>query len=62
MGQYLEYLDFISAKKYRIALSKFRVSAHNLAIEKGRHKNIPRNERKCRNCNLNVIENEYHFC
>ena len=56
-----EYLDFISEKKYRIALSKFRVSAHNLAIEKGRHENIPRNERKCRNCNLNVIENEYHF-
>ena len=30
-----EYLDFISEKKDRIALSKFRVSAHIRAIEKG---------------------------
>ena len=45
----------------RILLSQFRISAHDLEIEKGRHRNIPRSERKCKLCNLNVVENEYHF-
>ena len=56
-----KYLDSVFEKKYRIALCKFRISAHNLAIEKGRHQNIPRENRKCIYCNLNVIESEYHF-
>ena len=43
------------------ALTSFRVSSHKLQIERGRHLNIPRNERICRNCNSNMIENEYHF-
>jgi hypothetical protein len=30
-------------------------------IEKGRQLNIPKNERMCSNCNMNVIEKEYHF-
>ena len=30
-------------------------------IELGRHNNIPRNERKCTLCNLNDIEDEFHF-
>ena len=44
--------------KQRITLTTFRCSAHNLAIETGRHHNIPRNERRC---NSNSTENEYHF-
>ena len=55
------YLDFINDNKFRSALIIFRVSSHKLQIERGRHLNIPRNERICRNCNLNMIENEYHF-
>ena len=56
-----KYLDCISEKKYRIPLCKFRVSAHNLAIEKGRHLDISRENRICQFCNLNVVESEYHF-
>ena len=55
------YLDFINDNRFRSALTSFRVSSHKLQIERGRHLNIPRNERICRNCNSNMIENEYHF-
>ena len=55
------YLDFISEKKYKIALTKFRLSSHDLAIERGRFENIPRNDRLCKYCNLRMVENEYHF-
>ena len=43
----------------RRVLSKLRVSDHNLAIEKGRYFNIPRQDRLCKNCN--VVEDESHF-
>lgn len=56
-----KYLNVINTNKYRISLTKFRLSSHNLAIETGRHDNIPRENRKCRNCSMNVIENEYHL-
>ena len=56
-----KYLEHILEKKYRIGLCKFRISAHNLAIEKGRHQNIPRDNKQCNYCNLNAIENEYHL-
>lgn len=36
-------------------------STHKLAIEEGRHLNIPRVNRLCKLCNLNQIEDEYHF-
>jgi hypothetical protein len=55
------YLEIIHEKKFKIALSRFRLSSHQLEIERGRYSNIPRDERKCRFCNRNVIENEYHF-
>ena len=48
--------------KYRIALTRLRVSSHRLEIEMGRwHKpnKIIRSERKCQNCN--VLEDEFHF-
>ena len=56
-----KYFDCISEKKHRIALCKFRASAHNLAIEKRRHQNIPRENRKFIFCNQNAIESENHF-
>ena len=55
------YLVFISDRKYKIALSRFRLSSHKLEIERGRHRDINRDERKCKMCTLNVIENENHF-
>ena len=42
-------------------MTRFRCSAHNLRIEEGRSRNIDREQRVCTNCNMNVIENEYHF-
>jgi hypothetical protein len=48
-----KYLDNIKENYLRTALAKFRVSAHQLAIETGRYTNIPLNERLCFvTCNL----------
>ncbi|MEW8546880.1 MAG: reverse transcriptase family protein, partial [Candidatus Thiodiazotropha sp.] len=56
-----KYLSCITVDGHRIALTRFRCSAHKLMIEEGRYRNIERNSRICQFCNLNVIENEYHF-
>ena len=42
-----KYLDFIKEKKFKFALTQFRLSSHNLAIERGRFENIARTERVC---------------
>ena len=55
------YLQVIQSFKFRRALTRFRISAHSLAIETGRHHNIERSDRKCIYCNMNVIESEFHF-
>ena len=39
----------------------FRESAHSLEIEVGRYSNVPRENRLCKYCNLNVVESEYRF-
>jgi len=48
-------------RKNKIAFTRFRVSSHDLLIEKGRHFNINRADRLCIYCHMNVFENEYHF-
>ena len=45
----------------RRELSKFRISNHNLMIEEGRQKGIPRELRICKSCDLGCVEDEYHF-
>jgi len=55
------YLDNIQDQRYRIALTRLRVSSHKLAIETGRYINQARNERYCKQCNMNKTESEYHF-
>jgi len=55
------YLDFITNKKYKTSLTRFRLSSHRLEIERGRYNNILRENRKCKFCNGHAIENEYHF-
>ena len=55
------YLDFIKDDKFRIALTKLRLSSHKLAIETGRYTNIERKDRTCLQCGANLVENEYHF-
>ena len=56
-----EYLDKISSSKYRRALTKFRVSSHDLNIESGRHFGFANIERLCKVCPLWMVGNEYHF-
>ena len=45
----------------RNALLKIKISSHQLRIETGRYKKIPRNERICSFCNSYKIEHENHF-
>jgi len=56
-----QYLSCINNIKFLSALARFRCSAHRLAIEEGRYKKQERNLRICNKCNMNVVENEYHF-
>ena len=55
------YLDIIHEKRFKIALSRFRLSSHQLEIERGRYHDIARDERLCKFCPSKCIENEYHF-
>ena len=38
-----------------------RISDHFLELERGRFKNIKRENRICPNCHLNILEDEAHF-
>ena len=42
-------------------MAKLRISAHNLAIEKGRYNNISRLNATCPVCSMGSVENEDHF-
>ena len=50
------------SRRYRT--TQFRISAHDLQIERGRYINLPRDERVCTWCKttlgLNVVEDEKH--
>ena len=46
---------------YTMLITRFRVSAHTLLIEKGRYHNIERGKRICQMCDMNDVEYEYHF-
>ena len=45
----------------RRAITKLRTSSHKLEIETGRYNKIPRDQRFCKNCILNKIEDENHL-
>ena len=55
------YLNAVRDRRYRNAISIFRLGSHNLEIEGGRHCNhkVPVSERLCFRCKC--IENEQHF-
>ena len=55
MESYLSISNF----EYRKLITKLRISEHNLLIEKGRHLNIPREQRLCSHCKC--IDDEKHF-
>ena len=55
------YLNVIRNRDVRKCLTRFRISAHDLEIEKGRYKNIKSDKRICKNCQTLEIEDEFHF-
>ena len=56
-----KYLNLIIENKYKVALSRFRTSSHDLFVETGRYDNVPRDQRVCKSCNMNRIEDEFRF-
>ena len=58
------YLDTVNKFPHRYSTTKFRISAHDLAIEKGRYENIPRDQRVCSWCSKclgqRIVEDENH--
>ena len=55
LSNYLKIPNFNSRK----ILTKFRISDHNLEVELGRYKRIPRDQRHCKVCK--VLDDESHF-
>ena len=60
-----KYIQLNLPRKYVSAIANFRMSSHQLAIETGRHANIPRKDRLCKLCKENsdktAVECEFHF-
>ena len=54
---YVKYMN----KYDRSLLAKFRCGILQLKVETGRFNNIKLEERLCNVCDLNEIEDEYHF-
>ena len=60
--RFQDYLEIITVKKFRTALSKLRLSSHRLEVETGRWARpnaIPFEERLFKVCNK--LKDEYHF-
>ena len=55
------YLKGVKDSNTRKAITRLRISAHSLQIEKGRHLGRPVAERKCVYCTSGEIEDEYHI-
>ena len=53
------YLDLVQSYRYRKAISSIKNSSHTLAVEYGRHHNIPQNMRLCHTCY--IVEDEMYF-
>ena len=56
-----KYLTRVSVRAYRMALAKFRMSAHQLRIETGRYQTLEDKDRICLFYDLGEIESEIHF-
>jgi hypothetical protein len=57
------YLVNLENHRHQTALSKFRISSHNLRIETGRYETpkVEPHERLCIFCNQTAVEHEEHF-
>ncbi len=58
-----DYLVSVRNITHRHLLTKYRLSDHQLAIERGRHKKtwLPKEERICNECRSGSVETEEHF-
>ncbi len=56
-----KYLSTIDNFEVRKCFTAFRISSHNLAIERGRYRHIEVNDRKCNICKNGEVEDELHF-
>ncbi len=54
------FVDHLHTPAQVKALSSFRLSSHDLNIERLRHRRVPRHQRLCTCCTLNVVEDELH--
>ena len=54
------YLNFITNRIYRRIIAQFKVSAHDLEMERGRYNGVARNDRICKLCRR-TIENSILF-
>ena len=63
MVKFESYLDILKNQKQRKIYSKFRLSSHDLEIERGRYesKSTPVNQRICKLCSDGKVEDEFHF-
>ena len=57
----LENYVMMMNRSSRVSFCKLRISAHQLMIEKGRHFNIKPEDRICKLCDSNDVEDEFHF-
>ena len=55
------YVDTLRNKTERSILCKIRLSAHNLAIERGRHLGLHTSDIICTICKTGDVEDESHF-
>ena len=55
------YVSLLIPKCKRSIFCQFRSGILPLAIETGRYRNVPADERLCEICNLNLVEDEIHF-
>ena len=60
-----QYLNIVKNQAHRKSITKMRLGTHDLRIQTGKYENnkapIPVDQRICRHCQLNEIENEEHF-
>ena len=56
-----KYFECVTNESHRSELTRFRCSSHNLEIETGRYNKIVRASRMCKYCNMNLVEDEFHF-
>ena len=54
-------IEYISNDKLKTELATLILRAHNLDIKRGRHINVPRENRACRLCSMSMVESEFHF-